>query len=521
MLATGDQRRSIVLLERKDSMGGTRRRRRDPARSGDASRDPTRRGDPYGSEFIEDDPDVRPPPASTTETPPFYAFWTQFQSHEPEFDYLKSMEIEEKINSIRWCRPANGSQRLIATNDKMIKLWRVFEKDIKEVLTLTPDGVVQGQLLTGWTPPPPHTKGSANSPWGFGKCMPPSIQQYLDTHCTTKRETFPPSPPLARPPVKPVVRPSFQELRAKYKGADVSGLSIPTVATRGSLISAAPRRVFSNSHAYHINSVSLSSDEETFLSADDLRINVWNLRIGDGKGLNTVDIKPDSMDELAEVITCAEFHPLECHLFMHASSLGVVKLCDLRQNALCDNWSKAFAEKQARSARATFFSEIVASVSDVKFSPDGRYILARDYMNLKLWDINMEREPLLVVPVHEHLRPRMSELYEHDAIFDKFQCAFSHDGGSLLTGSYKSLFHTYSSFDGMGVAVEASVDFASGLSHLGHLYSDFGFRSASSSISAAHMYDRQRRVTKLDSAINEPIVAVGVGPALYIYYVPT
>lgn len=27
-----------------------------------------------------------------------------FRSHEPEFDYLKSLEIEEKINKIRWLK---------------------------------------------------------------------------------------------------------------------------------------------------------------------------------------------------------------------------------------------------------------------------------------------------------------------------------------------------------------------------------------------------------------------------------
>ena len=26
-----------------------------------------------------------------------YKFYTEFQSHEPEFDYLKSLEIEEKV----------------------------------------------------------------------------------------------------------------------------------------------------------------------------------------------------------------------------------------------------------------------------------------------------------------------------------------------------------------------------------------------------------------------------------------
>lgn len=31
-----------------------------------------------------------------------YNVYSTFQSHEPEFDYLKSLEIEEKINKIRW-----------------------------------------------------------------------------------------------------------------------------------------------------------------------------------------------------------------------------------------------------------------------------------------------------------------------------------------------------------------------------------------------------------------------------------
>jgi serine/threonine-protein phosphatase 2A regulatory subunit B len=32
-------------------------------------------------------------------------------------------------------------------------------------------------------------------------------------------------------------------------------------------------------HTYHINSISINSDDETYLSADDLRINLWNFGI--------------------------------------------------------------------------------------------------------------------------------------------------------------------------------------------------------------------------------------------------
>lgn len=45
-----------------------------------------------------------------------YKFFTEFQSHETEFDYLKSLEIEEKINAIKWCPRANGALFLLSTN---------------------------------------------------------------------------------------------------------------------------------------------------------------------------------------------------------------------------------------------------------------------------------------------------------------------------------------------------------------------------------------------------------------------
>lgn len=57
--------------------------------------------------------------------------YSTFQSHEPEFDYLKSLEIEEKINKIRWLKRKNPAHFLLSTNDKTIKLWKVSERDKK------------------------------------------------------------------------------------------------------------------------------------------------------------------------------------------------------------------------------------------------------------------------------------------------------------------------------------------------------------------------------------------------------
>ncbi|MBA0800209.1 hypothetical protein Gohar_010658, partial [Gossypium harknessii] len=226
-------------------------------------------------------------------------------------------------------------------------------------------------------------------------------------------------------------------------------------------------------------------DGETFISADDLRINLWNLEISN-QSFNIVDLKPANMEDLTgnllsipvkvvppsvllkkfyEVITSAEFHPAHCNMLAYSSSKGSIRLIDLRQSALCDSHAKLFEEPEAPGSRS-FFTEIIASISDIKFAKDGRYILSRDYMTLKhaalsrrlyvpfnpgfrylstysLWDINMDSGPVATFQVHEYLRPKLCDLYENDSIFDKFECCLSGDGLRVATGSYSNLFRVF------------------------------------------------------------------------------
>ncbi|KAI3670531.1 hypothetical protein L1987_87869 [Smallanthus sonchifolius] len=306
-LATGDRGGRVVLFERTDKKehGGNRR-------------------------------DLEKTDYSNSRHPEF-RYKTEFQSHEPEFDYLKSLEIEEKIIKIRWCQTANGALFLLSTNDKTIKYWKVTSNETNLV----------------------------------ARC----------------------------------------------------------------------RRVYAHAHDYHINSISNNSDGETFISADDLRINLWNLEISN-QSFNIVDVKPANMEDLTEVITSAGFHPTHCHTLAYSCSKGSIRLIDLRQSALCDKHSKLFEEQDAPGS-GSFFTEIIASISDIKFGKDGRYILSRDYMTLKLWDINMDSGPVSTFQVHEYLRPRLCDLYENDSIFDKFECCLSGDGQRVATGSYSNLFRVF------------------------------------------------------------------------------
>ncbi|KAJ8348100.1 hypothetical protein SKAU_G00266890 [Synaphobranchus kaupii] len=197
-----------------------------------------------------------------------YNVYSTFQSHEPEFDYLKSLEIEEKINKIRWLPQQNAAYFLLSTNDKTVKLWKITERDRDR-------------------------------------------RDTTSRMMTAESETQPPS--------------------QRY--------GVPVLQPMDLMVEAVPRRVFSNAHTYHINSISVNSDYETYMSTDDLRINLWNLEITN-RSFNIVDIKPANMEELTEVITAAEFHPNHCNTFVYSSSKGSIRLCDMRASALCDNHSK-------------------------------------------------------------------------------------------------------------------------------------------------------------------------------------
>ena len=99
---------------------------------------------------------------------------------------------------------------------------------------------------------------------------------------------------------------NFNVTTGPYGGhSPVSALRVPSLSSSSeTTIATTPRRVYATAHAYHINSIGVNSDGQTFLSADDLRIHLWHLD-NPSLSFNVVDIKPSTLEELTEVITGA------------------------------------------------------------------------------------------------------------------------------------------------------------------------------------------------------------------------
>ncbi|KAK3002855.1 hypothetical protein RJ639_018121, partial [Escallonia herrerae] len=193
-----------------------------------------------------------------------------------EFDYLKSLEIEEKINKIRWCQTANGAVFLLSTNDKTIKFWKVQEKKVKKISEMNVDpskAVGNGSFSSSSVSSSPKSSLSNGG--------------YSDRSCTLLNNDF------------------------SFPPGGISSLRLPVVVVTSNETSlvARCRRVYAHAHDYHINSISNNSDGETFISADDLRINLWNLEISN-QSFNIVDVKPANMEDLTGMV----LSPFSCEV---------------------------------------------------------------------------------------------------------------------------------------------------------------------------------------------------------------
>uniref|UniRef100_G1T1I6 Serine/threonine-protein phosphatase 2A 55 kDa regulatory subunit B n=1 Tax=Oryctolagus cuniculus TaxID=9986 RepID=G1T1I6_RABIT len=313
-----------------------------------------------------------------------YDVYSTFQSHEPEFDYLKSLEIEEKINKIKWLPQQNAAHSLLSTNDKTIKLWKITERDKR--------------------------------PEGY----------------------------------------NLKDEEGKLKDlSTVTSLQVPVLKPMDLMVEVSPRRIFANGHTYHINSISVNSDCETYMSADDLRINLWHLAVTD-RSFSILDWRPENVKDGTQGMVSRERHWHHCNLFVYSSSKGSLRLCDMRAAALCDKHSKLVPLPDDPAGR-TGLPERLSAQSQVAHKHSARHLGSRDcLMTVMVWAQRGGDLPAETDEVHDYLRSKLCSLYENDCIFDKFECAWNGSDSVIMTGAYNNFFRMFDRNTKRDVTLEAS-----------------------------------------------------------------
>lgn len=205
-----------------------------------------------------------------------------------------------------------------------------------------------------------------------------------------------------------------------------------------------PRRVreLSRAHTYRVHSVSASADGETLLSADDLRLNLWRADRA-GPAFTALDLRPDDMVDLEEVMTVATFHPRDGHGLLYATSTGRTATVDLRAGALAETGVELGSAIRQRSSSASSFGDPYDAVTEG--ATDARYagvfgVLVRDFFTLTLWDLRRPIRPVARWDLHEDLRPHVHALHKSQAIYERFGCACDGAGRIAVTGLFGNAF---------------------------------------------------------------------------------
>jgi serine/threonine-protein phosphatase 2A regulatory subunit B len=208
--------------------------------------------------------------------------------------------------------------------------------------------------------------------------------------------------------------------------------------------------------------MSLSPDGEQFLSADDLRINIWNIE-DNSVVYNVLDIKPTNIDELEEVISYSEFHPTNPHLFLYTTSKGFLHICDFREKSNFQS-SSSLKFEVGINKKKTIFSDLINSLSSGKFMKNVEHgVMTRDYLSVKVWDIRgTSNVPDASYYVCDYLEKNLCSLYEEDSIYDKFFMDISPDNKYVVTGNYNKSGHIIDIAGGHNVTISTNFDMKKG-----------------------------------------------------------
>lgn len=202
-----------------------------------------------------------------------------------------------------------------------------------------------------------------------------------------------------------------------------------------------PTKAFMGSHKGPIQNLSVCADGETFLSMDDLQVFWWSVEGSDSsKPTCIADLTPASgkMDDVTQLLTVATFHPWHASLFLVGRSNGQMSIGDLRDPPSRANrqYSVNFQMLPDHNpVQHEEHNDILISISSASFLRD-HSIVSRDFMSLKLWDDRNSSRPVSTIGVMDFLSPHLDELYDSDAIFDRFSLAVDAHSGVVVTGLY-------------------------------------------------------------------------------------
>jgi len=197
---------------------------------------------------------------------------------------------------------------------------------------------------------------------------------------------------------------------------------------------------------FFIHSLSSISDGETFISSDELMLNMWHLERPDSHFCLIDDLpEQDDMVEVNRIITSAKADPELCYRFLYTTSVNEVNICDLRARCMQNRPQLILQSAIKASNMSPEVSRELQCITDADFALDGYRVVTRSFSSVRMWDLRYPSRPNKTISVHENNPALFTELCNNGCLVDDFRVAVNRDATGVVTGSYDDYF-AYSIF---------------------------------------------------------------------------
>ena len=154
------------------------------------------------------------------------------------------------------------------------------------------------------------------------------------------------------------------------------------------------------------------------------------------RAFHLFELKHDD-DEVTEIITSSNCSRTSDNLILVSTNKNA-RLFDLRKPMI---GGKAHAKfEEAPVGKRNMFTDYLGFVSQAVFAGENK-IITREFMQTKVWDIRHSSKPLATTVLNPGLMTKLADMYENDAIMERFNVSSSQDGKRHAAGMFNRSFH--------------------------------------------------------------------------------
>lgn len=150
------------------------------------------------------------------------------------------------------------------------------------------------------------------------------------------------------------------------------------------------QKAFPSFHLNPIKQISQSFNEQYLLSADESQMFLWDVERSERPYL--LCDRTGKIEDHPETINCCQMHPRHDSIFLYGMSKGLLNVGDLRTSSNADKNGISFRSISGR--QTNLLLDLISNVSSASFTKNSKYIVSRDYLTVKIWDVCNPKKPL-------------------------------------------------------------------------------------------------------------------------------